>query len=59
MFDVNEANVIGASELRSTILKFGYNIPLEECQDIIDSGDLDGDDKLNFPEFCKVMMETE
>jgi len=36
--------------------KFGYPITAETAQDMVEEMDWDGDDKLNFDEFCKIMM---
>lgn len=32
-------------------------ITIEEAQDIVKEYDMDGDDRLNFDEFCKLMMD--
>ena len=59
VFNQNGESGIDAEELMAVMKEFGYNITQEESQDIIDSADWDGDNELNFNEFCMIMMGRE
>ena len=37
--------------------KFNFDLTVQDAEDLIQSGDWDGDGQLNFEEFCMIMMD--
>jgi len=59
MFDKNHDGYIDARELRHVTTTLGHRLTVEEVDNIIKEADLNGDGKLDYEEFCKMMMNND
>mmetsp|Transcript_24345 Transcript_24345/g.41895 ORF Transcript_24345/g.41895 Transcript_24345/m.41895 type:complete len:164 (-) Transcript_24345:1032-1523(-) len=55
-FDKDNDGLISAVELRDVMLRLGENVTVEECAAIIDEADQNGDGKIDFHDFCTILM---
>lgn len=55
MFDKNKDGYIDAKELKIVTTTLGQRLTNEEVEEFMSSADLDGDGKLNYHEFVKIM----
>ncbi|KAM0037963.1 putative EF-hand domain-containing protein [Helianthus debilis subsp. tardiflorus] len=56
VFDKNQDGVISAAELRHVMTNLGEKLTDEEIDEMIREADVDGDGKINYEEFVKIMM---
>ena len=57
MFDKNKDGYIDAKELKIVTTTLGQRLTNEEVEEFMNSADLDGDGKLNYHEFVKIMTD--
>ena len=57
MFDRNRDGFVDAKELKSLLTTMGERLTEEELADFMREADMDGDCKLNYEEFCKMMLQ--
>ena len=57
MFDKNRDGYIDAKELKIVTTTLGQRLTNEEVEEFMSSADLDGDGKLNYNEFVKIMTD--
>lgn len=55
-FDKNLNGMIGANEIKHVFSKLGLNLTPEEAKTLVEEGDVDGDQTLDFEEFLKIMI---
>ncbi len=55
MFDKNKDGMIDSSELKWMTTTMGQRLTQEELEAFMREADLDGDGKLNYEEFCRMM----
>lgn len=56
VFDKNGDGYISASELRHVMTTLGEKLSDEEVEEMIREADIDGDGKVNYQEFVKMML---
>ena len=56
MFDRNKDGYVDAKELKKVTTTLGQRLTNEEVDAFMAEADLDGDGKLNYEEFVKMMM---
>ena len=56
MFDRNKDGFVDAKELKKVTTTLGQRLTNEEVDAFMAEADLDGDGKLNYEEFVKMMM---
>jgi calmodulin len=56
VFDRDGDGFISANELRHSMMNLGERLMDSEVDEMIHEGDIDGDGKINFDEFWKMMM---
>ena len=59
MFDKNRDGYVDASELRKVTATLGEALSKEEIDDFMKQADVDGDGRLNYDEFVKMMLQTD
>ncbi|PVU89577.1 hypothetical protein BB561_005286 [Smittium simulii] len=57
MFDVDGDKLLCIEDLKKVLASFGEDIPVPEIEEMIKEADVDGDGKINYEEFVK-MLET-
>ena len=57
VFDVNGDGFISSDELKMVMADLGENLSDAEIADMIKVGDLDGDGRINYAEFAKMMNQ--
>ncbi|KAK6170336.1 hypothetical protein SNE40_018750 [Patella caerulea] len=57
LFDEDKDGYISIDEMRLVMKKLGENLTDEEAHDMIRLADLDGDGKVNYSEFVKMMTD--
>mmetsp|Transcript_79977 Transcript_79977/g.222446 ORF Transcript_79977/g.222446 Transcript_79977/m.222446 type:complete len:152 (+) Transcript_79977:138-593(+) len=55
-FDVDNSGAIDADELRNLMKTFGHDPSEEEIKATLAVGDKDGNDEIEFDEFCKLLL---
>ena len=55
MFDKNKDGMIDSSELKWMTTTMGQRLSQDELEAFMREADLDGDGKLNYEEFCRMM----
>ena len=58
-FDLDGDGLITQSELHSVLKKLGEDFSDDEVKELISEADLDGDGKVSFPEFEKMIVERD
>ncbi|CAA6664898.1 unnamed protein product [Spirodela intermedia] len=58
IYDLNGDGLISPKELHQVLKKLGETCSLRDCSRMISSVDADGDGKVNFQEFKKMMNHT-
>jgi len=56
MFDRNKDGYVDAKELKSLLTTMGERLTQEELEEFMRLADMDGDCKLDYEEFAKVML---
>ena len=56
-FDINNTDEISAQNIKDAMTKLGREIPDQEIQLIMKKHDLSGDQKIQFDEFRKMMLD--
>ena len=57
MFDKNKDGLIDSRELRFVTTALGHRLSEDEVDAFMKEADLDGDGKLNYDEFAKIMTK--
>ncbi|PVU88749.1 hypothetical protein BB560_006342 [Smittium megazygosporum] len=57
MFDLDGDKLLSAEDLSNILSTFGEPVPMNEVEEMIHEADVDGDGKINYEEFVK-MLET-
>ena len=55
-FDKNLVGEVGSDEIRHVFGKLGMNLTIEEARELIQEGDTDGDEVMDFEEYIKIML---
>ncbi|XP_069110927.1 calmodulin-like [Argopecten irradians] len=58
IFDVDGDGMITADELRHVMLNLGEKLTNDQVDDMIKEADIDGDGKINYEEFVKMMIQN-
>jgi calcium-binding protein CML len=58
IFDKDQSGYIEAKEIASVTTTLGQALTPEELAEFMKDADLDGDGRLNYNEFVKMMMQT-
>ncbi|CAB4011793.1 EF-hand calcium-binding domain-containing 7-like [Paramuricea clavata] len=56
--DINDDGFISFSELKKALTMYGERMSESEVQDILDEADDNGDGRLDYEEFCDLLMST-
>jgi calmodulin len=57
-FDLDNSGYITVAELRKILTNIGQNFTEAQISNMVASVDRDGDGRLNFQEFCRLMKST-
>ena len=59
MFDKNRDGYVDAKELKNVTATLGEALSQAEIDDFMREADVDGDGRLNYDEFVKMMLQTD
>jgi len=59
IFDKNGDGVVTAEEIKTVMHAIGQKLTLEEAQEMVEKGDLNGDGVLDYKEFARLMTSTQ
>lgn len=55
-YDLKHGGFIGASDIQFAMSRMGCKLTVEEADEMVREADLDGDGRLSYPEFRRIMM---
>ena len=58
MFDKDKSGYIDAKEIRAVTTTLGEKLTDKELEEFMKEADLDGDGRLNYNEFVKIMLSN-